>query len=523
MTTHHIALLLSLLAFGAASLFAQTAPGPAPLAPPTRQRIPQPRSVTVTPNLSTEKVSADEGVSAVDDVAGVAETRMADSRIADARVADARAAAFKMTPPTTDVASTSNSFLLQSSRQAGTTDLVETLLEASGSVRQVDGEMQARDSKVEVVAGFRFEERTVGVPSAATSVAVRQYNLAKAKMKIGDSLKTPDLDPQRRTIVARCDQNRVTLFSPAGSLKGDQFLLIEDLPGFTLAIDRLLPVKQVSVGDSWEIGRGAVQAFLSIDAVASESVIATLTAVADELAMIDIVGEVEGVCLGAATEMSLKAKLQFDLKTKRVNWVGMVIDENRSMSYVGPAMEIAARVQIKISPNVEPQSLTDDRIAEIKTDANASHIGLVYSDGEGAWRFQYARDWYIFQDAPQETILRLMRSGELVAQCTVTDAGQVEPRNVVTLAKLSADLEVGLAKARAKVVAADEYQSEIGYRERRVVLDGTSDDLVLRWIYYLLTDPVGNQVMVVFVVEASMLEAFGYADADIVETVRIGK
>ncbi|MGL4944096.1 MAG: hypothetical protein ACRC46_13025 [Thermoguttaceae bacterium] len=490
------------------SLVAAPTDAPAtPVVVPPHERVARPRAVAITPIPLTEKVETKETTTPEEDVI----------RISDAR------SAFTKSAGDTEAELPDTTFLLQSARTKSSTDLVEMLLEASGTVRQVDENAKAQNAPMEIVAGFRFEERTLEVKNRGASVAVRQYNLAKAKLKFGETLKTPELDAQRRTIVARCDNNRAILFSPQGPLKADQFLLIEDIPANTLAIDRLLPTKRVAIGDSWEIDRDTVQAFLSIDAITSATVTATLTAIADDLAMIDIVGEVEGVCLGAATEMSLKAKLQFDLKTDRVNWVGMVVDENRSMSYVGPAMEIAARIQIKISPDAEPQSLTDDRVASIKTDPQEPLVRLAYSGNEGGWRFQHDRDWYIFNDSPQETILRLMRKGELVAQCTVADAGQVAPEKVTPLAKFADDLAKGLVSASARVVAADEYASEVGYKEYRVVLDGTSDDLVLRWVYYLLTDPVGNQVMVVFVVEAGMLESFGFADADFVETVRIGK
>lgn len=491
---------------------------------------PPEKIVAKSPAKSSAKTAAKEKEQVIAAPVVNAPVKMIPPRAATPALPATKIAANSAT--TSTPAETNETYLLQSARAIGSTDLIETLLEASGEVRQVNENLQAVDSKIEVVAGFRYEERvTEFAPSknaskenfSGANVSVRQYNLAKAKMKVGEVLKTPELDPQRRTIIARCDGDQITLFSPDGALKGEQFLLIEDQPGCTLVLDRLLPARRVRVGESWEITSNVLQAFLAIDAVTESNVSATLTAVADDLAMIELVGEVEGICLGAATEMSLKAKLQFDLETQRINWVGMVINENRSLSYVGPGMEIAARLQIKISPEIEPQSLVPERLEEISLTPNESLLQLAYSDGEGAWHFQYGRGWYLFQDNAQGTILRLLARGELVAQCSLADMGQVDPKRIVSLDKFSGDLAAGLSTSSAQIRAADAYDSEAGYKEYRVILDGQVEDLSLRWIYYLLTDRVGNQMVVVFVVEAGMLDTFGHADADFLETVRLGK
>jgi hypothetical protein len=56
-----------------------------------------------------------------------------------------------------------------------------------------------------------------------------------------------------------------------------------------------------------------------------------------------------------------------------------------------------------------------------------------------------------------------------------------------------------------------------------VLIDGTVEELSLRWIYNLMTDKDGQQSVVVFVVEADMLEQFGNADDVLLRTYRMGK
>ncbi len=331
-------------------------------------------------------------------------------------------------------------YVLKSSRTQGTTDLVETLLEVTGTVKELDSEQKATSNKMEVVAGFRYEERVEQFSPAIRSLSsgpltsVRQYNLAKAKIKIADDTKTPTLDDTAlQTIVCRLDGDKVSLFSPNGSLRGEQLLLIEDLPGNTLTLDRLLPNRAVSIGDSWKVPDSVLRSFLSVDSVTESNVEAVLTAVADNMAMVEVVGDISGMYLGATTEMSVRAKYQFDLALQRINWLGLLIEENRSIGHVGPGLDLVARLQVKISPLAEPEALTDDVLEDIDSTPNAAVMRLKYDGGKGPWRFSHGRDWYVYQDDPQTTVIRQLHHSDLVAQCNVADMGKVDVKTMTTL------------------------------------------------------------------------------------------
>ncbi|MDR2756459.1 MAG: hypothetical protein LBC20_12195 [Planctomycetaceae bacterium] len=415
-------------------------------------------------------------------------------------------------------------FLLKSNRRKGSTDLVETLLEVTGDVKQVSNDLKATTDKMEVVAGFRYEERVDQFSlSTGPLVSIRQYNLAKSKMKIGEQTKMPELDEELQTIVCSLEGDKVSLFSPRGLLRGEQLLLIEDLPGNTLTLDRLLPNKEMRVGDTWKIADNVLRSFLSVDAVTESNVEAVLTAVADKMAMIEVVGDVSGVYLGAATEMSIRAKFQFDLNTQRINWLGLLIEENRSIGHVGPGLDLVARLQVKISPLEVPQVLTDNTIREISVKPNDNILKLKYDGGKGPWRFSHDRDWYIFQDDPQTTILRKLHKGELVAQCNIADMGKVDLKTMTTLDKFKKELADGLGKNFGKIVAAEEKTNKFGYKIFTVLIDGTVEELSLRWVYNLMTDQNGQQSVIVFVVEADMLEQFADADEVLLKTYQMGK
>ena len=414
-------------------------------------------------------------------------------------------------------------YLLKSGRQKGSADLVETLLEVTGEAKQVNSELNVVREKMEVVAGFRYEERVDQFSPQGQLVSVRQYNLAKSKMKVGDNVRMPELSSELQTIVCILDKDKVSLFSPHGSLRGEQLLLIEDIPGNTLTLDRLLPNREVALGETWKITESVLRSFLSVDAVISSNVEAVLTAVADDMAMVEVVGDVSGIYLGAATELSVRAKYQFDLSTQRINWLGAMIEENRSIGHVGPGVELVAKLQVKISPMDKPQALTDAAMTMISTRPNPTVLQLKYDGGKGPWRFSHGRSWYVYQDEPQSTVLRKLVDGELVAQCNLADMGTVDLKTMATLDKFQEDLIAGLGQNFGKVVAAGEYEDSRGCKVYKVLLDGKVDDLSLRWIYHLITDKEGRQSIVVFVVEAAMLDQFANTDETLLETFRQGR
>ncbi|MGL4595103.1 MAG: hypothetical protein ACRCUY_10275 [Thermoguttaceae bacterium] len=415
-------------------------------------------------------------------------------------------------------------YLLKSSRKVGSCDLVETLLEVKGDLKQTDADLKSVSEKMEVVAGFRYEERIQQFSESGSNLAsLRQYNLAKAKMKFGQDVKTPELDEKLQTIVCVLDKEKVTLFSPKGALRGEQLLLIEDLPGNTLTLDRLLPGKSVKIGETWKISDSVLRSFLSVDAIVESNVDAILTAVADNMAMVEIIGDVSGIYLGAATEMTVKAKYQFDLSTSRINWLGLLIEEDRSVGHVGPALNLVARLQVKISPTSTPEQLTDELLSSIDLNPSDSVLKLKYDGGKGPWRFSHDRDWYVFQDDAQTTILRKLYRGELVAQCNIADMGKVDVKTMSSIKKFASELETGLGKSFGRIVSSEEIENRFGYKDYLVQIDGIVDDLKLRWIYHLLTDEAGNQSVIVFVVESEMLEQFGQSDQALLNTYRMGK
>ncbi|MGL6194765.1 MAG: hypothetical protein ACRC2T_08090 [Thermoguttaceae bacterium] len=436
------------------------------------------------------------------------------------------------TPPP---AANNEQYDLSSKRAVGSTDLVEILLEVAGEIQQASvGSDKQLSDKMSVTAGFRYEEQLLASKADAEKPSlksVRNYSLACARMSIGDVQRTPNLDKQHNLVVCEIANNATRLFSAQGTLKSEQLLLIEGLPGNTLSIDMLLPNKKVKVGDTWKIPESALLSYLNVDAITQQTLEATLTSVADDLAMVEIVGDVQGVYLGAQTEMTLiQAGYQFDIRSGRINWIGMIIGEKRSIGDVGPGLDVKAKLQVKISPLEKAETLTPEYLADFDLSAKDTNLRLRYENGKAPWKFTHPRSWYIILDELDKTFLRLLDKGELVAQCTMQYFGKLSSlSNAPTLDKFAEDLKNEFGTSFGKMVSKDEALNAAGYTEYRVIIDGNvasedkTQNIPLRWVYYLITDKEGNQVVIVFTIHADMLERFGDNEEVILDSFRISE
>ena len=410
-----------------------------------------------------------------------------------------------------------------SARKVGVIDKVELTLEAAGDVIQFLEGMESQSRKMKMQAGFRYEERTekYSADSPEHLQSVRYYDIARAEIQVGDQTAKPALDMNRRQIICDVRDNKVSLFSSIGPLKDDQMMLIEDLPANSLLLDQLLPDKPVKIGDTWMLPDDILAPMLSLNAIESQDLKAVLSSVKDDIALVEINGDVEGAYLGAGSSMNVRLMYQFDLASQRIVWLGMVITESRSLGNVGPAVDLIAKLVLKITPEIEPVQLKNSRVIIIPEEIE-KHLTLVYdTPDKGGWRFLHGRNWYIIYDTPNSTKMRLMVNGELISQCDIVQMGKADSASPTKLLAFQRDLKNELKDSFGKFLAATEGKTSKGYRELRVVISNESKEMPLLWIYYLLTKTDGTQVILAFVVRQDVLEEFNDADHAIVDSFEI--
>ena len=419
------------------------------------------------------------------------------------------------------LAAETRTWSLRPERSLMTVNRVASSVEVGGDLTIVK-ENKVNPLKLEVVANLDYDERVFDAQNADQGPwhSIRHYRRADAAIRIANDVIKPTLTSNRRLVGVKVEGANVTMFCPDGQLSRDELDLV-DLQGNSLLLDRLLPLEPVSIGDTWEHSDDLVAALLRLDATSSCDVAGKLVSVKDRVALVETAGRVSGAASGVSTEIQLKAKCQFNLDTKRIVWFGLLIQEKRSVGHVGPGLDVVARIQMTISQVDDSQELSNQALQGVTLTPDEKLTRLSYESAAGGWQFANDRRWFITSDEADKAVLRMIDRGELVAQCNVSSLPVVDAGKLIGLTKFQEDIKRGLGESFGQFVSAAERPNEADYRVLHVIVDGEASEVPIRWIYHLLADAQGRQVVFVFIVEGDLIERFGRADEDLIKTVRL--
>lgn len=416
-----------------------------------------------------------------------------------------------------DAADVRSTYSFHGQRAPSRVDQVAVLLEVGGETKfLVKGKLQ--QEKLGIVCNLEYIEKTLNVPINDNGKlrAIRKYHKATAAVKVGKDHFEPTLEPEHRTIVVEASEQEALLFSPGGSLSRNELDAI-DIHFNTLLLDRLLPAGPVVVGHSWTPDKKMLAIMLGLDEVDESTVEVKLTEVTKIVARFELNGRVEGRVHGASTDIELKGRYRFDLRTKRVDWVGMLIKENRKTSEIADGLDVVSRLQITVKPAKETSELSDASVAKIGLDSAAGATLLAYEFPGGDCRCKYDRRWFVENASG---VLRLMDRGTFAGQCNLAILPNREPDRLVSLEDFQDDVRKALGDNFGEFVAARQSVNGNGIRVLRVEAEGAvlgeTDKMPIRWIYYHLADRNGRQAAVTFTIEQERMDRFADADETIV-------
>ena len=430
--------------------------------------------------------------------------------------------------------SSQESCTLISGRKKGSCNIVEVSLEGSGDILQTNQTGQYEHAGIEFVAGFKYEELfTEYTPSGAVR-SVRQYEQAGMKRKMGASVTRPLLDSSRKNVVSDFDGKKITIYSPVGAMKAEQYALLNEAPFNTTLLDRLLPNKEVKLGDVWQIPTNILTALLGVEAVENNTVRLTLTSIVDNFAEVELYlqggKDAKGVDLpstlecaseGASVALDLNGKYQYDMNSKQITWFGLRISEHRSESVATPGLECNVTLKISVAPLDEPEKLTEDVVVKMQGAPKPEMLRLYYNAQKGPWKFQHSRRWKMIEDADKATALCYVDRGEAVAQCNILSNGKIDLSTQPNLEGYKSEIQKGLGDRFAEFKQEAEYEGQNGESIYYVVADGVFEETPFRWVYYLITDKEGNQATIMFEIRADFLDRYDDSGNEIVESFRL--
>jgi hypothetical protein len=423
------------------------------------------------------------------------------------------AMAFFLLPKMADASGT---YDLQSRCQAKYVYAVNAKIQAQGTINP-SGSGKAAPLPMLVKGHLVYDEmRLDGEPNGRPR-SIRYYREAVASIQVDKNRDRPSLGEDKRLIVAANDGKGTALSSPHGPLSREELDLI-DIPGNTLVLNEILPNREVKPGDTWTIANAALAQLICVDAISRSDVQCKLREATSAAAKIAVTGRVDAAVGGVATEIQLDCDATFDLKRRCLTSIQMRIKERRSAGFVGPAMDVAAQVEMQIEPHETSEFLTPSVVKEA-SQFDPFMQPLLLSSDFGGFHLIYDRRWRVTRNDAQVVVMRLMDRGELVAQCNLSALPRLDQGNTVTIEDFQAEVQKSLGQRFQRFETVAEGKGAGGIRVLKAIAEGVVSDIPIQWRYYLVIAPDGRRLAMTYTLETNLIERFADADTAMTESI----
>jgi hypothetical protein len=397
---------------------------------------------------------------------------------------------------------------------------------------KLNGEMRIPRSgsvvplKMEAISTHEFPERVLAVGTTnLIEKSARVYDQANAVIIIGNDRIEKTLRPERKLIVAQRQRDQALVYSPTGALLRRELDLTSDHFD-TLCLPGLLPGRQVAVGDTWKVLSNAVQGLCNFEGVTEQNLSGKLDEVKGETALFSVTGTASGIDTGALVKVTIDARGQFDLKSKRIVALEWNQKDDREAGPVNPATAVQIKVAMKRTPAELPDRLSDAALVSVpddKTPVPLSLTQLEYHDAKGRFDMLHGREWQTVSQTSDRLILRLMERGDFVAQVTITpwtSAGGKGKHMTPEEFKKAMNATPGWEPEK-ELQTGEVPGTEKGKWIYRLSMLGQLDGLAVLQNFYLLAGPDGEQVVVVFTMTPKQADKLGARDLALVGSMDV--
>lgn len=287
-----------------------------------------------------------------------------------------------------------------------------------------------------------------------------------------------------------------------------------------MLLDRLLPKGPVAIGQAWEVDKQLPAAMLGLDQLTAASVQSVLSEVTEAVARFEMTGSVQGTVEGVDTQIELKARYRFDRRRGRIDWIGLVVREKRGPGHISRGIDAVARLQMTVAQAETPPELGDEALKGVALQPTPELRLLSYQASDAQWHLTHDRHWHLLSEQGGLVILRMVRDGQLIAQCNISPVSTHPDARRLTLADFQEDVRRALGESFGELVSARQDVNAADYRVYGVVAHGEVSNVPIRWHYYLVTEEQGRQVAFAFTVEQSLAEGLSPSDQQMVDSLR---
>jgi hypothetical protein len=401
---------------------------------------------------------------------------------------------------------------------------VSVHMELDGHVQTVVADAKAIAMKLSGVADLAYHERRL--PSLGRDATdfrgLRFYDKADFSSQVADRKTDSILRRDLRQIVAEGQADGVRMYCPNGPLSYEEAELIRP-PVDSLTAIALLPADRVEVGETWQTPRWAFQFLTAFEAVEKGSLECKLESVENNVAKVSFTGEVIGGILGAVSQVKLNGHYLYDLKAQCLTELELTQNENRAVGAASPGLQVTAKATLKREPIGEFAALSDAVIGAIPREPQPGTLLLMLESPEWGIKVYHERMWHLFHQSSTVSVLRFMDKGTLVAQCNVSQIGAAPPGKHIAEKQFQQDVRTAIGPEFQQIEKAEVIPTQDKRYILRVVCSGDAmqktskgiQKIPVLWTYYLVANPDGRQIVLIFTVEASLIDRFKDRDINL--------
>ncbi len=387
---------------------------------------------------------------------------------------------------------------------------------------QGQGEQGPRTIPLEATAALTYTERILaGGSGPVVDKTARLYEIAKATIQVGADKTERSLRAERLLFVAQKYKDQALVYSPLGPLTRDEVDLTSQHFD-TLSLAGMLPGKTVAVGDTWKVADAAAVGLCGFEGLTEHSLSAKFEAVKDDLATVRVTGKATGIDMGALAKLTIEATVTVDTKAQRVVGVEWQQMDERDQGPVSPATTVQTTWKMRRKPVEQPAGLSD--VALVKVPDNfeppALLVQIDFRDLKDRYSLLHSREWQVVSQTAEHAVLRLMDRGDFVVQATITPWTRLAPGRHLSAEEFKKEMNAMPGWEPESEVQAGEVPSD-GRWVYRVSTLGKLDGLPVLQNFYLVANPNGEQVVIVFTLTPKQVDKLGARDLSFVGSLEI--
>lgn len=396
-------------------------------------------------------------------------------------------------------------------------------LDVQGKVQTRGAENKTVDLPLTGTAALSYRERRLlGIGTNADALrSVRDYENGQVDIEVAEEKTQVILPEALKLIVAQGKSSGLEVYSLGGLLTAQELELLSP-PTDSLGLVPLLPSAPVEVGEEWTPPKWAGQFLARLEAATKNEVKCKLASVEKNIARITFTATVHGAVQGAPTELEITGSIDFDLTQKCISAADVQQMEKRAVGTVSVGLDVSARMRLLRKVAQVGGRITTPAVLTAAGEEPPASALLLRFEAPGNLSMLHTRQWHLFKQTEQTSILRLLDDGLFITQVNMSPIPSARAGEHTSPEVFQGDIRQSLGERLKAITKAEIVPTKDRRYIYKVVAEGVVGERPLTWIYYLIADPSGKQASMLFSLDRQLVEKLGQRDQDLVESLRFG-